>query len=156
MIYFTSPYTSLITNHFKENSIKIQGWSHVWNRTNNSPQTGNKVQCCIEVTMKEKCNTSRGSYNIRFVIVLSWLITQCGPVKCVTRWCMCVFKGILAVNLPVYGLPSRGVLHLVSLTTEHINDCIVAKKVTCKQKRNDSNELLQANCNRRLLSSVFY
>lgn len=39
-----------------------------------------------------------------------------------------------AVNVPVYGLPSRGVLHLVSLATKHINDCIVAEKVTCNQK----------------------
>lgn len=75
-------------------------------------------------------------------------------VKHVTKWCMCVFKGILAANVPVYGLPSRGVLHLVSLATKHINDCIVPKKVTCngekKQKwwpplLNANDELPQAN-----------
>lgn len=43
---------------------------------------------------------------------------------------VCVFGSIFAVNLPVYGLPSGGVLHLVSLATKHINDCVVAKKVT--------------------------
>ena len=55
-------------------------------------------------------------------------------LKSVTGWCMCVFKGGSAVNLPVYGLPSGSVLHLVSLATQHINDRIVAEEVTCDQK----------------------
>lgn len=44
--------------------------------------------------------------------------------------CVCVWGG---VKVLVYGLPSRRVFHLISLTTKHINDCIVAKEVTWEQ-----------------------
>ena len=67
---------------------------------------------------------------------------------------MCVFKGGSAVNLPVYGLPSGSVLHLVPLATQHVNDRIVAEEVTCdqtereKKKKSDDLQLLVmlSNC----------
>lgn len=44
---------------------------------------------------------------------------------------------IITVKVPVYGLPSRGMRYLVSLATKHIDDGVVAKKMTCNQKKKE-------------------
>lgn len=44
---------------------------------------------------------------------------------------------IKAVDLPAYWLTGGSVRHFVSLATKHIDDCVVAKKVTCNTKRKD-------------------